>query len=61
MGKKYMLFFILLSFGVAFAQQETTFSGIVIDAKTQSPLENVVVTIQNSSITQRRLFQQNHI
>ncbi|QDW19661.1 carboxypeptidase-like regulatory domain-containing protein [Flavobacterium sp. KBS0721] len=52
MGKKYMLFFILLSFRVAFAQQETTFSGIVIDAKTQNPLESVVVSIQNSSITQ---------
>ncbi|MBS7230314.1 carboxypeptidase-like regulatory domain-containing protein [Flavobacterium psychroterrae] len=52
MGKNYMLFFILLSFGVAFAQQETTFLGIVIDAKTQSPIENVVVSIQNSSVTQ---------
>jgi hypothetical protein len=52
MGKKYMLLFILMSFSFAFAQQETTFSGIVIDAKTQSPLENVVVSIPNSSITQ---------
>ncbi|MFH7016342.1 carboxypeptidase-like regulatory domain-containing protein [Flavobacterium sp. FlaQc-47] len=52
MGKNYMLFFILLSFGVAFAQQETIYSGIVIDAKTQNPIENVVVNIQNSSVTQ---------
>lgn len=47
-----MLLFILLSFTFAFAQQETTFSRIVIDAKTQSPLENVEVSIPNSSITQ---------
>ncbi|OMQ12213.1 carboxypeptidase-like regulatory domain-containing protein [[Flexibacter] sp. ATCC 35103] len=52
MEKKYTLVFILLSFGIAFAQQETTFSGIVIDAKTQNPLENIVISIQNSSITQ---------
>ncbi|WP_394774044.1 carboxypeptidase-like regulatory domain-containing protein [Flavobacterium sp.] len=52
MGKNYMLFFILLSFGISFAQHETIYSGIVIDAKTQSPIENVVVSIQNSSVTQ---------
>lgn len=52
MEKKHILLFILLTFKVAFAQQETTFSGIVIDAKTQNPLENVVVSIQNSTITQ---------
>jgi len=52
MGKKYALLFILLSFKVAFAQQETTFVGIVLDSKTQNPLENVVVSIQNSAVTQ---------
>ncbi|QSB27193.1 TonB-dependent receptor [Flavobacterium sp. CLA17] len=52
MRKKYVLFFILLPFGLAFAQKEIAISGIVIDAKTQSPLENVVVSIQNSSVTQ---------
>jgi hypothetical protein len=52
MGKKYILLFVLLSFKVAFAQQETIFSGIVMDAKTQNPLENIVVSIQNSTITQ---------
>ncbi|UUF15721.1 MULTISPECIES: TonB-dependent receptor [Flavobacterium] len=50
MVKKYALFFVLLSFSFAFAQ-ETVFRGIVVDAKTQNPLENVVVSIQNSSIT----------
>ncbi|RXM48311.1 TonB-dependent receptor [Flavobacterium sp. YO12] len=50
MVKKYTVFFILWSFNFAFAQ-ETIFRGVVIDAKTQNPLENVVVSIQNSSIT----------
>lgn len=50
MVKKYALFFILWSFSFASAQ-ETVFRGIVVDAKTQNPLENVVVSIQNSSIT----------
>lgn len=50
MIKKYALFFILWSFSFVFAQ-ETVFRGIVVDAKTQNPLENVVVSIQNSSIT----------
>lgn len=50
MVKKYIVFFILWSFSFAFAQ-ETIFRGVVVDAKTQNPLENVVVSIQNSSIT----------
>jgi hypothetical protein len=52
MGKKYLAFIILLSFKSAFAQQETIFSGMVIDGKTHNPLAHVVVSIQNSSITQ---------
>lgn len=52
MRKKYLLFFIFMPFGLAFAQKEISISGIVIDAKTQNPLENVVVSIQNSSVTQ---------
>lgn len=52
MKKKYVLFLILLSFSLVFSQEQTTFSGIVIDSKTQNPLENIVVSIQNSSITQ---------
>ncbi|KRD11218.1 TonB-dependent receptor [Flavobacterium sp. Root901] len=50
MVKKYSVIFILWSFNFAFAQ-ETIFTGYVIDAKTQNPLENVVVNIQNSSLT----------
>lgn len=50
MVKKYAVFFILWSFNFAYAQ-ETIFRGVVVDAKTQNPLENVVVSIQNSSIT----------
>ncbi|GAA3762358.1 TonB-dependent receptor [Flavobacterium ginsengiterrae] len=50
MVKKYIAFFILGSFSFAFAQ-ETVFRGVVVDSKTQNPLENVVVSIQNSSIT----------
>jgi len=52
MLKKYLLFFILLPFTFVFAQDETTISGTVIDAKTQNPLSNVIVSIQNSSITE---------
>ncbi|OXA84072.1 carboxypeptidase-like regulatory domain-containing protein [Flavobacterium hercynium] len=52
MKKKYLIFFILLRFTFVFAQQETIISGIVVDAKTQNPLENVVVSIQNTAITQ---------
>lgn len=51
MVKKYAVFFILWSFSFAFSQ-ETIFTGIVIDAKTQKPLEYVVVNIQNSSHTE---------
>lgn len=52
MRRNYMLVCLLLFFGVTFAQDETIFKGIVIDAKTQNPLENVVISIQNSAITQ---------
>ncbi|PBJ11457.1 carboxypeptidase-like regulatory domain-containing protein [Flavobacterium sp. ACN6] len=53
MVKKYLTFFILMSFGFAFPQQqEITVSGIVIDARTQNPLENVVATIQNTAVMQ---------
>ncbi|RZJ51822.1 MAG: TonB-dependent receptor [Flavobacterium sp.] len=52
MRKKYLIFFILFPFSIAFAQQETTVSGFVIDAKSQNPIANVVVSLQNSSVTQ---------
>ncbi|WP_291286458.1 carboxypeptidase-like regulatory domain-containing protein [Flavobacterium sp.] len=52
MTKKGIILFVLLPIGFLFAQEQTTFLGIVIDAKTQNPLGNIVVNIQNSSITQ---------
>jgi hypothetical protein len=52
MRKKYLVVVVLLTFKAAFAQEETTFVGVVMDTKTQGPMENVVVTIQNSTITQ---------
>ncbi|WP_289664284.1 carboxypeptidase-like regulatory domain-containing protein [Flavobacterium panacagri] len=52
MGKKYAVFLILLVFNLVDAQQEITVTGIVIDARTQNPLENVVVTIQNTAVMQ---------
>lgn len=52
MVKKYAVFFIVWSFNFAFSQKEITVSGIVIDARTQNPLENVVVTIQNTAVMQ---------
>jgi len=36
----------------SFAQKETGFSGKVVDSKTQKPLQNVVVSIQNTNQTQ---------
>ncbi|MBL0736090.1 carboxypeptidase-like regulatory domain-containing protein [Flavobacterium sp. GN10] len=52
MVKNYAVFFIFCFFNFAFAQQEITVTGIVIDARTQNPLENVVVTIQNTAVMQ---------
>ncbi len=52
MVKKYTVFFVFLFFNLAFSQQEIIVTGIVIDARTQIPLENVVVTIQNTAVMQ---------
>jgi len=52
MVKKYAFFLILLFFNVVSAQQEITVTGTVIDARTQNPLESVVVTIQNTAVMQ---------
>ncbi|TDX13637.1 carboxypeptidase-like regulatory domain-containing protein [Flavobacterium sp. S87F.05.LMB.W.Kidney.N] len=53
MVKKYLTALILMSCTFASAQQqEITVTGIVIDARTQNPLENVVVTIQNTAVMQ---------
>ncbi|MBE8725010.1 carboxypeptidase-like regulatory domain-containing protein [Flavobacterium hungaricum] len=56
MEKNYLVLFIVLFFQIAFAQDETIFTGIVVDSKTENPLENVVLTIQNSNITQLTKF-----
>lgn len=52
MRKKYAVFFIVCFFNIASAQQEIKVTGIVMDARTQTPLENVVVTIQNTALMQ---------
>lgn len=53
MIKKYLAALILMAFTFASAQQqEITVTGIVIDARTQNPLENVIVTIQNTAVMQ---------
>ncbi|MDQ1163716.1 carboxypeptidase-like regulatory domain-containing protein [Flavobacterium sp. SORGH_AS_0622] len=53
MVKKYLTALILMFCTFASAQQqEITVTGIVIDARTQNPLENVVVTIQNTAVMQ---------
>ncbi|PBI88902.1 hypothetical protein BSF41_22700 [Flavobacterium sp. ACN2] len=52
MVKKYAVFFIFWFFNFAFSQKEITVTGIVIDARTQNPLESVVVTIQNTAVMQ---------
>ncbi|MFC0777858.1 TonB-dependent receptor domain-containing protein [Flavobacterium sp. HJSW_4] len=52
MVKKYAVFFIVWFFNFAFSQKEIRVTGIVIDARTQNPLENVVVTIQNTAVMQ---------
>jgi hypothetical protein len=52
MVKKYAVFFFVWFFNFAFSQKEITVTGIVIDARTQNPLESVVVTIQNTAVMQ---------
>ncbi|UPZ16908.1 TonB-dependent receptor [Flavobacterium humidisoli] len=52
MVKNYAFFFIFWFFNFAFSQKEITVTGIVIDARTQNPLESVVVTIQNTAVMQ---------
>ncbi|MBJ2123391.1 carboxypeptidase-like regulatory domain-containing protein [Flavobacterium sp. IB48] len=52
MVKKYVVFFFIWFFNFSFSQKEITVTGIVIDARTQNPLESVVVTIQNTAVMQ---------
>ncbi|MGO4772906.1 carboxypeptidase-like regulatory domain-containing protein [Flavobacterium sp. W22_SRS_FK3] len=52
MHKKSFILILLLTFKIASAQRETVFSGQIIDTKTQNPLENTIVSIQNSTLMQ---------
>ncbi|MEO7978947.1 TonB-dependent receptor [Flavobacterium sp.] len=52
MLKKHLIFILFLISIITSAQQQTTISGKVIDGKTQIPIKNSVVSIQNSNITQ---------
>lgn len=52
MEKKYAFLCMFWFFNFAFSQKEISVTGIVIDARTQNPLENVVVTIQNTAVMQ---------
>ncbi|MDQ5930447.1 MAG: hypothetical protein QG594_2235, partial [Bacteroidota bacterium] len=52
MHKKLFVLILLFIFKIASAQKETIFSGLVIDSKTQNPLENIVISIQNSALMQ---------
>ena len=52
MGKFLLGVFFSLSMTFVFAQKPTGVKGKIIDAKTQKPLENVVVTIENTQLMQ---------
>ncbi len=52
MHKKLLVLILLLTFKITSAQMGTVFSGQVIDSKTHNPLENTVVSIQNSALMQ---------
>lgn len=52
MGKFLLGMFFLLGMTFAFAQKPTGIKGKIIDVKTQKPLENVVVTIENTQLMQ---------
>lgn len=49
--KLFSVLFILFSV-VSFSQLETGLTGKIVDAKNQKPLQNVVVTIQNTNLTE---------
>ena len=49
--KLFSVLFVLFSV-LSFAQLGTGITGKIVDAKNQKPLENVVVTIQNTNLTE---------
>ncbi len=51
MKKSMLSIFFVMQVVFAFGQQNSGIKGIVIDAKTQSPLQSVVVAIQNTTFT----------
>ncbi len=52
MKKLFISLFFVMQAVCAFAQNQTGITGKVVDSKTQKPLENVVVSIQNTNLTQ---------
>ncbi|MFE3872254.1 TonB-dependent receptor [Flavobacterium sp. ZS1P70] len=52
MNKFYLTLFLIIQTKFAFAQQETGIFGKIIDATTLSPLGSVVVSIQNTNLTE---------
>lgn len=52
MKKNSFVTFFLCAIHCLFAQQKTVVFGKVLDAKSQNPLSNVVVTVQNTNLTQ---------
>ncbi len=40
----------------AFAQSIGGITGVILDSKTQKPLQNVVVTVQNTTLTQTTML-----
>lgn len=52
MGKFLLGILLLLKMSFVFAQKPTGIKGKIIDAKTQKPLENIVVTISNTQLMQ---------
>jgi hypothetical protein len=52
MKKLLYTIFLVLQIGFGFGQTNTIISGKIIDSKTQEPIENVVVSFQNTNFTQ---------
>lgn len=52
MGKICVGFFLILKMGCVFAQKPTGLKGVILEARTQKPLNNVVVTIENTPLMQ---------
>src|SRR6476660_1940730 len=52
MNRTILLLFFVLRTVFAFSQTDTGISGKALDSKTQKALQNVVVSVQNTSLTQ---------